>query len=147
MNTAPVFDQVNLVARDLDATLAFYRRLGVDVPEARVWRTASGAHHAEVAMPNGVTLEFDSVALARHYNRGWRPPAGGSHGVIGFKLASRQAVDDTYAALTAAGHAGAQPPYDAFWGARYAVVEDPDGVCVGLMSPIDDARRAAPPDL
>ncbi len=30
---------------------------------------------------------------------------------------------------------------------RYAVVEDPDGVRVGLMSPVDKARRAAPPEL
>jgi len=38
-----------------------------------------------------------------------------------------------------------QAPYDAFWGARYAIVEDPDGNAVGLMSPIDPDRRTAPP--
>ena len=32
-----------------------------------------------------------------------------------------------------------QEPYDAFWGARYAVVSDPDGNGVGIMSPVDDA--------
>jgi len=57
----------------------------------------------------------------------------------------REAVDRTYHALTAAGGASQQPPYDAFWGARYAVVEDPDGNPVGLMSPIDDAYRSTPP--
>jgi uncharacterized glyoxalase superfamily protein PhnB len=35
-----------------------------------------------------------------------------------------------------------QPPYDAFWGARYAVVSDPDGNAVGIMSPIDPDRRS-----
>ena len=34
-----------------------------------------------------------------------------------------------------------QEPYDAFWGARYAIVEDPDGNAVGLMSPIDPDRQ------
>jgi uncharacterized glyoxalase superfamily protein PhnB len=29
---------------------------------------------------------------------------------------------------------------DTFWGARYAVIEDPDGNHVGLMSPIDPER-------
>jgi uncharacterized glyoxalase superfamily protein PhnB len=36
-------------------------------------------------------------------------------------------------------------PYDAFWGARYAVVADPAGISVGIMSPADDAGRTAPP--
>ena len=38
-----------------------------------------------------------------------------------------------------------QEPYDAFWGARYAVVSDPDGNGVGIMSPIDPAQRRDEP--
>ena len=38
-----------------------------------------------------------------------------------------------------------QPPFDAFWGARYAIVEDPDGNSVGLMSPVDPTRRSPMP--
>ena len=34
--------------------------------------------------------------------------------------------------------------YDAFWGARYAIVEDPDGHTVGLMGPIDRTRGYIP---
>ena len=49
-----------------------------------------------------------------------------------------------YADLTGAGYRGQQPPYDAFWGARYAVVEDPDGNAVGLMSPSDPALPQRP---
>jgi Glyoxalase/Bleomycin resistance protein/Dioxygenase superfamily len=44
--------------------------------------------------------------------------------------------------ITAAGYRGQQPPYDAFWGARYAVIEDPDGNAVGIMSPVDPDRRS-----
>jgi len=142
----PVFDQLNLVARNMEATLAFYRQLGLQIPDSAIWRTASGPHHVTVEMPNGVELEFDSIELAKIYNAGWRPPeAGGSRSVIGFKLPSREAVDARYAALTAAGYTGRQPPYDTFWGARYAIIEDPDGNHVGLMSPSDPARRSAPP--
>jgi hypothetical protein len=47
--------------------------------------------------------------------------------------------------MTAAGYVGRQPPFDAFWGARYAIVADPDGNDVGLMSPIDESRRHWPP--
>jgi len=144
--TVPVLNQLNLVVRDIDAALAFYRRLGLEIPDGTVWRTASGAHHVEVAMPNGFHLEFDSRELARRYNAGFvEPPAEGSRGVIGFALPSRDAVDERYAQLTAAGYAARQPPYDTFWGARYAVVEDPDGNHVGLMSPSDPARKSRPP--
>lgn len=146
--TRLVLDQLNLVVRDMDATLAFYRRLGLEIPDAAIWRTGGGAHHVEVAMPNGLHLDFDSAALAKHYNAGWREPTdAGGGSVIGFSLGSRDAVDERYAQLTAAGYRGLQPPYDAFWGARYAIIEDPDGNHVGLMSPIDPARKSAPPPL
>ena len=42
------------------------------------------------------------------------------------------------------GNFGRQEPYDAFFGARYAVVRDPGGNDVGLMSPIDQHRRFTP---
>ena len=50
-----------------------------------------------------------------------------------------------YGDLVAAGYRGRQPPYDAFWGARYAIVDDPDGNGVGLMSPIEADRKFWPP--
>src|SRR5258706_10951139 len=112
MSNAPVFNQLDLVVRDMDAALAFYRRLGLDLPEERVWRTASGAHHAEVTMASGVVLHFDSVALTKAYDTGWLTQNGaGSTGVIGFSVESREDVDRLYAELTAAGHPGRQPPY------------------------------------
>jgi hypothetical protein len=41
-----------------------------------------------------------------------------------------------------AGYAGQQAPFDAFFGARYAIVTDPDGNAVGIMSPRDPARQS-----
>jgi uncharacterized glyoxalase superfamily protein PhnB len=98
-------------------------------------------------MAGGVTVELDNVEMARIWHAGWRDKQGGGP-VLGFSLPSRQAVDDCYAELTAAGATGRQPPCDAFWGSRYAIVEDPDGNDVGLMSPVDDKRKFTPePDL
>jgi hypothetical protein len=59
-------------------------------------------------------------------------------------LPARQAVDDRYAELTSAGYRGRQSPFDAFWGARDAIVADPDGNDVGLMSPAEDSRPSSP---
>ena len=142
----PVLNQLNLVVRDMEAAVRFYRRLGLAIPDLAV--TRSGGHHLEIEMPNGMSLELDSMALAKRYNAGWREATGGGcRTVIGFALPSREAVDARYGELTAAGYVGQQPPIDAFWGARYAIVEDPDGNHVGLMSPIDPARRGTPPNL
>jgi uncharacterized glyoxalase superfamily protein PhnB len=141
-------DQLDLVVRDMESTLAFYRALGVRIPEEAVWRTATGAHHVDIKMPGGLILHFDSAALARVYDRGWREPSGtGTRTVLSFKVSSREEVDRIHDRLTGLGYASAQPPYDAFWGSRYAIVEDPDGNHVGIMSAPDPARRGAPPDL
>lgn len=65
--------------------------------------------------------------------------------VLFFSVAARADVDRIHAELTRAGYASQQPPEDAFWGARYAIVEDPDGHAVGLMSPMEEARKKPPP--
>lgn len=141
----PVLNQLNLVVRDMDASLAFYRRLGLEIREPFVWPPGSGAKHADVEMPNGMHLEFDNLEMARIWNRGCSSLRGaGSDAVIGFAVATREAVDELYADLVGAGYSGRQAPYDAFWGARYAIVDDPDGNQVGLMSPKDPARQFTP---
>lgn len=138
------FHQVNLVVRDLRDSLAFYRRLGLDIPDGGVWESGGHAHHAS-AGAGDVDLEFDSHQMARTYNHGFAAERG--RVVIGVSLESREAVDALWHALLAEGAHGLQPPFDAFWGARYAIVEDPDGNPVGLMSPVDPTRRSAPPEL
>jgi catechol 2,3-dioxygenase-like lactoylglutathione lyase family enzyme len=142
----PQFDQVNLVASNWEATLTFYRRLGVAVPdEAPEWPAGTGARHVDVSMPGGMRLEFDNGAMANVWHEGLRSGPNDEPGtVLGFSLPSRDEVDARYALLTGVGYVGRQRPYDAFWGARYAIVEDPDGRDVGLMSPIDPERRYTP---
>jgi catechol 2,3-dioxygenase-like lactoylglutathione lyase family enzyme len=134
----PVFAQLNIVVADLTASLDFYRRLGL-TPDV----TPDGAH-AEASLPGGLSIEWDSAESAAVWDSGSRGPAGGGI-VLGFSLPTRRAVDDLYAGLTNAGYRGRQVPYDAFWGGRYAIVDDPDGNGVGLMSPIEADRRYWPP--
>jgi uncharacterized glyoxalase superfamily protein PhnB len=147
--TAPILDQINIVSGDLDTSIAFYRRLGVEVPAQGLWRTDTGTHHASAALQDtsgAIDLDFDSAVFAQVWNSGWRSE-GDLRGriVLGFKLDSRNSVDDTYLDLTRQGYRGLQPPYDAFWGSRYAIIEDPDGIAVGLMSPSEEQYRSVPP--
>jgi catechol 2,3-dioxygenase-like lactoylglutathione lyase family enzyme len=133
----PALDLINLVVSDMEASVAFYRQLGVEIPDTD---PAWAGHHRDAEFPRGVNLHLDSHEFARHWDRGWR--AGTA--VLGFSVESRERVDALYAEMTGSGYTGQQEPYDAFWGARYAVVEDPDGNAVGLMSPSDPTRRSDP---
>ena len=139
----PRIDQLNIVVSDMERSLAFYRRLGVDAPQ--LWQGPDRQQHVNTSV-NGFALDFDSPAFAAAWNCGWagRTDLAGRV-VVGFKLSDRNAVDRLYAQLTREGHRGLQPPYDAIWGARYAVVEDPDGLAIGLMSPTDAIDPSAPP--
>jgi catechol 2,3-dioxygenase-like lactoylglutathione lyase family enzyme len=134
----PVFRQFNMVVADMAASLAFYRRLGVEASAS-----PDGAH-AEASLPGGLSLEWDAAEFAAIWDSGSRGAVGGGV-VLGFSVPSRDAVDEKFAELTAARYRVRQRPYDAFWGARYAIVEDPDGNGVGLMSPIEAARKYWPP--
>ena len=142
----PRFNQLNLVVEDIDAAVAFYLALGMSVRfDGGEWPPGSGARHVALDNGDGAIVELDNIAMARIYHGGWRSPdAEGRPVVLGFSLPSREAVDERYEALIAAGYTGRQEPYDAFFGARYAVVRDPAGNDIGLMSPIDQHRRFTP---
>jgi catechol 2,3-dioxygenase-like lactoylglutathione lyase family enzyme len=130
----PIPNQFNLVVSNMEATVAFYRRLGLDIPDTPPeWQH----HHRSARLPDGITLDFDSTQFARYWNEGW----SGGMGVLGFGVDSREQVDQIYTDLVDGGYKGQQPPYDASWGARFAVVEDPDGNPVAIMSPVDPERR------
>jgi uncharacterized glyoxalase superfamily protein PhnB len=137
----PVLDQINIVAGDMEATVAFYRRLGVDIPD---YSPEWDPHHRTAVMEGGIDFDIDSIEHARQWDSGWPGVDGEGRIVIGFKVATSDDVDRIYNDLIGAGYTGQQPPYDAFWGARYAIVADPDGNPVGLMGPQDPTRRARP---
>jgi catechol 2,3-dioxygenase-like lactoylglutathione lyase family enzyme len=135
-------DQLNLVVHDVEASRAFYSRLGLDFGDEPdpVW----DAHHVSArnreATPPDVDL--DSERFAGKWNTGW---SGGAGVILGFKVDTREEVDALVASLAAEGVPVQQEPYDAFWGARYAVVGDPDGNGVGIMSPVDPQQRHEAP--
>ena len=52
----PALNQLNIVTKDFDKTIDFYRRLGVDIAE--VPPSPDGIRHAKAAMADGFLLEF-----------------------------------------------------------------------------------------
>ncbi|GAA1259787.1 VOC family protein [Pseudonocardia aurantiaca] len=124
-------DAVGIVASDMAKALAFYRALGLQIPA-----DADGQPHVEVTLTGGLRLMFDTEETVRSVNPDWRPVPGAGRIGLAFVLPDAAAVDAAYAELTAAGHHGEMAPFDAFWGQRYAVVNDPDGNGVDLFAPL-----------
>ena len=133
--------QVNIVVSDMDASAAFYARLGVHLTDGGMPEWAPHHRSTDEAATESAHVDLDSVVFASDWNRGWQ---GGAGVVLTFRVPTRDDVDRLHRELTDAGHASQQGPYDAFWGARFAIVADPDGNAVGLMSPSDPTRRSAP---
>jgi catechol 2,3-dioxygenase-like lactoylglutathione lyase family enzyme len=106
--TPPLLHQLNLIARNIDASVDFYRTLGLPV------ESAPGDQHVELKLPNGLSIEWDTTESVALWDSGWMGAGGGQGIVLGFQVATRVAVDEKYADLTTAGHPGHQPPYDAF---------------------------------
>jgi catechol 2,3-dioxygenase-like lactoylglutathione lyase family enzyme len=121
---------VGVVVADMARSLAFYRRLGLDVPAG-----ADTEDHVEVALPGGLKLAFDTVETIRSFDPSWSPPSGSPRMGLAFACDSPAEVDKRYGELVAAGYEGHKEPWDAFWGMRYAVLHDPDGNSVDLFCP------------
>jgi uncharacterized glyoxalase superfamily protein PhnB len=143
LEKVPPLGQVNIVVRDMRKSLAFYRLLGLSIEEIPLAEWAP--HHASGVTSNGVRVELDSVAFAKQWNPGLDEAKLGSATIPFFHLTSREEVDRVHQRIVVAGHRSQKSPEDAFWGARYAIVEDPDGNSVGIMSPIDESRRHPSP--
>ena len=122
-------DAIGIVVADMERSLAFYRRLNLEIP------TDAGAEdHAEAQLPGGMRLMWDTEEGIRSFDPSWTPPTGSPRVGLAFACATAAEVDRLYADLTEAGYPGHREPWDAFWGQRYATVADPDGNAVDLFA-------------
>jgi catechol 2,3-dioxygenase-like lactoylglutathione lyase family enzyme len=122
---------IGLVVEDMAASLAFYRRLGFDLPPEK-----DTEPHVEAALPGGMRFGWDTVATIRSFDPDYTKSEGGNNVGLAFLCESPAAVDKTHADLVAAGYQSHKDPWDAFWGQRYACIEDPDGNVVDLFAPL-----------
>jgi len=123
----PQLDAIGIVSSDLERTRAFYRVLGIELGE--------GGEHVEATMPNGLRLMVDTEDVIRSFRPDWSRESGNQL-ALAFACTSAAEVDELYARAVAAGFTGEKEPWDAFWGHRYAQLQDPDGVPVDLFAPL-----------
>jgi catechol 2,3-dioxygenase-like lactoylglutathione lyase family enzyme len=119
---------VGLIVRDMPAALAFYRRLGLAIPDGAETRS-----HVQVKMAGGLTLFFDTHP--ERWDPGFDPraaappaaaPSRYGH-LLEFYLQDQAALEAKYAELVEAGYAGTRAPYPNGFGMIFALVQDPDG--------------------
>lgn len=125
---------VVLEVRDLDASIAFYRRLGLDIPDP-----AGDRPIVIHRMPSGVSLLL-TTSFASVYDPEFRRPSGGYQQLLEFYVGEDALVDSVWAELTEAGYHGRMPPAKTA-GPYAAMVDDPDGNVILLTS-----DEAASPD-
>ena len=120
---------VEIVVSDMAASLAFYRRLSLEVPDG-----SEAAPHVEIELGGGMRLALDTVDTIRSFDPAWTPPSGGHRTALAFACDSPAEVDAVFVDLTGAGYRSHLDPWDAAWGMRYASVLDPDGASVDLFA-------------
>jgi PhnB protein len=125
-----------IAVSDADAAIAFYREaFGADelvrnhAPDGRVM-------HSELLIHGGRLLvvdEFENDTISSPTR------LGGTTVRLHLYVAD---VDTVYQRALAAGATAVSPPEDAFWGDRYAIIEDPAGHTWSLATPVEDLSPA-----
>ena len=122
-------DAIGIVVEDLDRAREFYAHLGLDLPA-----DPEGHGHAEVELTGGMRLLFDTVETMRSFDPEWSRGEGSPTASLGFSFEKAEQVDGKYQELLEAGAQPHLPPWDAFWGMRYAQLRDPDGNGIDLYA-------------
>ena len=137
------FDQINVVVPDVVGAARFLRLLGADVDEPDAdWAEWASHHVGFQANSDRFDADIDSSAFANF----WGGLPGDYVGVVlNLRAENRAAVDASFELAIELGAECLRAPYDAFWGARYAVVRAPGPIVVGVMSPPDPALRVPGP--
>ena len=87
-------DLIGIVVEDMGRALAFYRELGLEIPE-----DGDGQPHVEATLPGGLRLAWDTAETIRSFNPEWQPATGGPQIGLAFLVDSPAGVDAAYERL------------------------------------------------
>lgn len=119
---------VAVTTSGLQKTVEFYTLIGFTFPEHK-----KDEQHLEPMTPDGsARLMIDSQSMIKDILG--ETPKPGNHSSFAIEFDSATEVNSIADKLKAAGFKIIKEPWDAFWGQRYAIVEDPDGYKVDLYA-------------
>jgi predicted lactoylglutathione lyase len=119
---------VVLDVRDIERSIAFYRLVGLEMPDPPAERRVT-----QLRMDSGVTLLLIEGFAERNDPSWVRPGADTYQQILEFVADGDGEVDDLWAAVTGAGFHGRKEPSRG-GGIYSALVDDPDGNVVMISS-------------
>ena len=127
-----ILDAVGIVCKDLKQSQRFYGLLGLQFQGE-----GESPQHLEAKTPTGMRLMLDSEELMKKIHPNFVMPKSGAGMTLCFKQDSVAEVNSVYDTIVQSGFVGTKAPYDAFWGQRYASIQDPDGNPIDLFADLN----------
>jgi uncharacterized glyoxalase superfamily protein PhnB len=119
---------IGVFTSNLAKTVEFYSLVGFKFPEFK-----SDEQHLEATTAPGETrLMIDSKELIKSLIG--EEPRPGNCSVFAVEFSSTEELDGVAKKVAESGFKIFKEPWDAFWGQRYCVVEDPDGHRIDLYA-------------
>ena len=119
---------VSVSSKNLTKSVDVYTLLGFKFD-----KFSPDKQHLEPETPDGsARLMIDTAELVQSINGD--EPKPGNHSGFAIEYDSPAEVNEVAANLASAGFTVIKAPWDAFWGQRYAVVQDPDGYKLDLYA-------------
>jgi catechol 2,3-dioxygenase-like lactoylglutathione lyase family enzyme len=116
------FDAVTIEVADLERSLAFYRLIGLAIPEGRA------SSYATLELPGQGRVDWTRSARCSTS----APPRI----VLGVRCRDADELDRVHRSLVDGDHAVEAAPHVVAWGARVCRAMDPDGNIVELYAPL-----------
>ncbi len=125
---------VSVTSKNMKDSVEFYKILGFEFSEFK-----ENEQHIEPKTPDGsARLMIDTDKLVQEITN--EEPKPGNHAGFAILYDSVDEVNEVAARIKSAGFTVIKEPWDAFWGQRYAIVEDPDGYRMDLYAYLNDAK-------
>ncbi|MBI3980520.1 VOC family protein [Candidatus Microgenomates bacterium] len=119
---------VEVCTSNMAATLKFYELLGFEFPQLR----GDEQHVDSLVNQGSVRLMIDKKEVAKEIIGSFPIPSNYSSFCIEYD--SPEEVNKIVGKVKMLGFMVVKEPWDAFWGQRYAIIEDPDGYKIDLYA-------------
>lgn len=126
-------DAISVTSTDLEKSAKFYSLLGFTFPTF-----GKDEKHIEPQTKNGeVRLMIDTADLIESITGS--KPVLPNHSSFAILCEQPSKVDEVCIKIKNEGFVVIKEPWDAFWGQRYAIVQDPDGYMIDLFAPLENS--------
>jgi catechol 2,3-dioxygenase-like lactoylglutathione lyase family enzyme len=125
-------DAVGITSSNMKQTIKFYSLLGFEFPKDQ----ENEGHIEPVTSKGSARLMIDKKEIVKNIIE--EDPKPGNHSTFAIQYDTPKEIDSIVEKLKGEGFKIVKEPWDAFWGQRYAVVEDPDRYRVDLYSYIQN---------